>query len=112
MAHLYSDEDFPFPTVVALRQLGHDVVTAREQDQANQRIPDADVLAHATALGRAVITLNKHDFIGLHRASPEHAGIIVCSFDLDFVALAQRIDSAIQASPELRRQLLRVNQPG
>ena len=103
---------FPLPTVEALKQLGHDVVTARENDQANQRIPDRDVLINATAQDRAVITLNRRDFIGLHRINPEHAGIIVCKSDGDFVALAQRIDTAIQASPDLHRQLLRVNRPG
>jgi hypothetical protein len=27
---LYADEDFPFPAVEELRQLGHDVLTAQE----------------------------------------------------------------------------------
>ncbi len=30
MARLYADEDFPFPVVERLRQLGHDVVTTFE----------------------------------------------------------------------------------
>ena len=28
MARLYADEDFPFPVVERLRQLGHDILTA------------------------------------------------------------------------------------
>jgi len=30
MARLYADEDFPFPVVEKLRQLGHDVLTTPE----------------------------------------------------------------------------------
>jgi len=41
MARLYADEDFPFPVVERLRQLGHDVRTALEAGQANQAIADA-----------------------------------------------------------------------
>jgi Domain of unknown function (DUF5615) len=35
MAELYADEDFPFPVVERLRQLGHDVLTALEAGKAN-----------------------------------------------------------------------------
>jgi hypothetical protein len=42
MARLYADEDFPFPVVERLRQLGHDVLTAFEAGQANQGIGDAE----------------------------------------------------------------------
>jgi hypothetical protein len=44
------------------------------------------------------VTLNRHTFIGLHQNRPGHAGIIVCTFDLDFAALAQRIHQAIADS--------------
>jgi len=56
MAMLYADENFSQPVVDALRALGHDVLTALDVGQANQKIPDAQVLAHATALDRAVLT--------------------------------------------------------
>ena len=36
MASLYADEDFSYPVVQRLRQLGHDIVTAQEAGQANQ----------------------------------------------------------------------------
>jgi len=106
---LYADEDFPLPVVEALRQKGYDLLTAYESGKANQSIADQDVLAFATAQGRTLITLNRRHFIRLHTISADHAGIIVCSADTDFEALAQRIDSAIQAQPQLTRQLLRVN---
>ena len=45
MARLYADENFPFPVVEALRNFGHDVLTVLEADQAEQAIPDDEVLA-------------------------------------------------------------------
>jgi hypothetical protein len=109
MAELYADEDFPAPVVEVLRQMGHDVATAYESGNANQSIQDADVLAFATAQARALLTLNRRDFIRLHLADPNHAGIIACRHDTDFEALAGRIDGAIKLLPELNGQLVRVN---
>jgi hypothetical protein len=34
---LYADEDFPFPVVEQLRQLGHDVLTAQEDGRTGGR---------------------------------------------------------------------------
>jgi hypothetical protein len=45
MARFYSNENFPLLTVVKLRELGHEVVTALEAGNANQRIADEAVLA-------------------------------------------------------------------
>ena len=47
---LYADEDFPYPTVVELRRLGHDVLTAQQDGQS--AAPDAHILACAHSLGR------------------------------------------------------------
>ncbi|OAD19383.1 hypothetical protein THIOM_004984 [Candidatus Thiomargarita nelsonii] len=47
------------------------------------------------AQGRAVLTINRKHFIRLHRLQPEHAGIIVCTFDPNFVGQARRIHEAI-----------------
>ena len=79
MAAFYADENFPLQVVEALRRLGHDVLTAFEAGQANQRIPDDIVLEFATRSGRAVLTLNRWEFIGLHARFPRHAGIVVCT---------------------------------
>lgn len=112
MARLYANENFPLPAVEALRTLGHDVLTTLEAGQAGLAISDPEVLAQATAQGRAVLTFNRRHFIRLHGATPQHAGIIVCTFDVDFAALASRIDAAIRALPTPEGQLLRVNRPG
>jgi predicted nuclease of predicted toxin-antitoxin system len=95
MARCYTNENFPFPTVEALRGLGHDVLTTVESGRAGQTIPDVEVLAFAGAEDRIVITLNRRHFIRLHHTTPTHTGIIVCTFDLDFAALAHRIHTAL-----------------
>lgn len=134
MAALYADENFPRQGVLALRALGHDVLTAAEAGNAGQGIPDEEVLVFATRVARAVLTINRRDFIRLHdrchhcrRQQGEHAadgqclseparfertphaGIIVCTQDEDVQAQAGRIHDAIVAVSSLGGQLLRVN---
>jgi hypothetical protein len=112
MARLYADENFPLPVVVALRQWGHDVLTVQEAGQGGQALPDAAVLAFAQTQDRAVLTLNRKHFIHLHAVQPDHAGLVVCTFDLDFVGQADRIHTALTARGPLARQLVRVNRLG
>lgn len=111
MTNLYADENFPLPVVLVLRQLGHDVLTALEARQANLRISDPRVLAFATAAVRVVLTMNRHDFIRLHRQLPDHAGIVVCTADPDAFAQAYRVAEAIAAVGPLVGKLVRVNRP-
>ena len=44
--------------LIKLRDKGYDILTALEAGNANQGIPDKDVLAFAIKEHRAVITLN------------------------------------------------------
>ena len=111
MARLYADEDFSYPVIQRLRQLGHNILTAYEAGRASQGIEDAAVLAFATATGRAVVTFNRRHFIRLHAEVSSHAGIIVCTRDDDVAALANRIHQQLQGTPILLNQLLRVNRP-
>jgi hypothetical protein len=112
MHRLYADEDFPLPVVAALRDLGHDVVTAQEAGRGNQGVGDADVLADATALGRAVLTHNRLHYRRLHKYRQPHGGVISCTRDDDdFPALAQRIHDAIVPLPDLANQFLRIVRP-
>ncbi len=111
MARLYADEQYPYPVVEFLRALGHDVLTVQEAGKANQRISDPDVLTFATSEQRAVITQNRKDFFRLHRMRPEHAGIIACTNDRDWEALANRIHDAITAEETLQGELIRVVRP-
>ena len=111
MAQLYADENFPLPVVDELRRLGHNALTMQESGKARQAISDEVVLSLAGADQRAVLTLNRKHFIQLHRLTPEHAGIVVCTFDPDFVGQAQRIHTALMAMETLFNQLIRVNRP-
>ena len=97
MARLYGNENFPLPVVMELRRLGHDVLTIHETGQAGQSMPDEEVLAFAAAHYRSVLTMNRKHFIRLHGQQPQHAGIIVCTYDPDFVGQAGRIHAAIEA---------------
>jgi hypothetical protein len=70
-----------------------------------------DVLAFAHARGRAVLTHNRKDFRNLHKAGHSHSGVVLCTEDPDFAALAARVDSAVSAETDLSGRLVRVIRP-
>lgn len=111
MARLYSNENFPAEIVRALRRLGHDVLTSSEAGNANTSIPDEQVLAFATQTERAVLTINRWDFVRIHKDGAQHLGIIVCTQDADTLGQAQRIHNAIEKEGDLRGKLVRINRP-
>jgi len=76
---LYSNENFPLVVIQELRVLGYDVLTSYEARQANQRIPDEQVLQFAAFQERVLITINRKDFIRLHRQGIKHYGIVIAS---------------------------------
>jgi predicted nuclease of predicted toxin-antitoxin system len=108
---LYADENFPLRVVEELRQLGHDIITAYEDGRANQSVTDQELLARATELNRAVVTLNRLDFKRLHLQMPNHAGIVICTEDPDRSGQAQRINESLAKAPDVRGQLVRVYRP-
>jgi predicted nuclease of predicted toxin-antitoxin system len=108
MARLYANENFPAEVVKNLRELGHDVLTTHDVGKANQAIEDDAVLRFASGVNRCVITINRKDFIRLHRAVQSHRGIIVCTENRDYKAFADRIHQAILGAGELAGQLIRV----
>jgi hypothetical protein len=112
MARLYANENFPLATVEALRRLGHEVLTTMDAGQAGQAVPDQAVLDFATRDERALLTFNRRDFIRLHNADPGHAGIIACTYDPDFNALAARIHDALRDGSSTRGRLIRINRSG
>jgi predicted nuclease of predicted toxin-antitoxin system len=111
MARLYSDEQFPREISEILRTMGHDVLTVQEAGNDNLGIPDENVLDYAISDNRAVVTLNRQDFIRLHKSNPEHFGIIVCTSDPDRPRLAARINEAIDLQESLDSKLIRVVRP-
>ena len=112
MARLYTNENFPLQGAQELRRLGHDVLTVQEAGKALQAISDEEVVAFAKAQERAVVSLNRKHFVRLHQTVPDHSGIVVCTFDLDFAAQAIRIHKAILEQEPLTGKLVRINRPG
>ncbi len=111
MARFYADENFPQPVIEHLRKLNHDVLTTLESGKAGQKIPDEQVLLFSTEDNRILLTLNRKHFIRLHTEHPEHAGIVVCTFDADFEGQAQRIHTTISEHTDWAGQLVRINRP-
>jgi predicted nuclease of predicted toxin-antitoxin system len=106
---LYSNENFPIAMVNLLRSIGHDVLTSYEAGQANQRIPDDQVLHYATLKTRILITENRQDFIDLHRSGVAHCGLIVVKADRDYMGKLQAITSFLEQDDRpLTHRLLRV----
>ncbi len=66
MARLYADKQFPLSASELLRIMGHDILTVQKAGNANLGIPDNHVLAFAVNDERAVVTLNRKDFMKLH----------------------------------------------
>ena len=108
MARLYVNENFPLDVVTHLRALGHDVLTTHEVGKSNQGIEDEAVLRFAIETNRCIVTINRKDFMRLHRVMPRHEGIIVCTENRDYADFANRVDAVIRQSGELANQLMRV----
>lgn len=107
MPRHYANENFPLGCVQELRGLGHDVLTVQDSNRGG--CDDQEVLDYASSENRAVVTFNRRHFIKLHDLQAKHSGIIVCSFDADFAALALRIHEAIENAPALSDTLIRIN---
>jgi predicted nuclease of predicted toxin-antitoxin system len=93
-----------------LRAEGHDVLTSYEAGQANQGIPDGQVLQYAKATNRILITENRQDFIDLHRTVPDHAGIIIFKYDRDYAGKIRVMTDFLnnEDGQSLKNRLLRV----
>jgi hypothetical protein len=110
MARLYADEDFPGPVVQILRALGHDVLTVQQAGRRGSS--DPQVLADATADGRAVLTHNHRHYKRLHAHAQPHAGIVSCTRDKDDLpGLAARVHDALSTIGNLTNQFVRVTRP-
>lgn len=109
MLKFYSNENFPLEMVDLLRSRDYDILTSYEAGQANQKIPDDEVLMYATNAGRIVITENRQDFINLHFTTSNHAGIVICKADRDYAGKVQVLhDFFTQDTQPMDNRLLRV----
>jgi len=99
-----------------LRQLGYDVLTSYDAGQANQAIEDEKVLAFAHERQRAVITLNREDFITLHKQGREHSGILIAREDRDYQGQVAMLNEFLSTDAQpLKGRLIRIkkqNQKG
>jgi predicted nuclease of predicted toxin-antitoxin system len=112
VARFYTNENIALAMADELRRMGNDVLTSREAGRANAAVPDAEVLRFAASENRVLVTHNRRDFLKLHQSrSCEHAGIVLCTFDIDSIALARRVQASIDASGEMSNQVVRVNRP-
>ncbi len=105
---LYTNENLPAPAAERLRAPGHDVLPVLADGQANRGVLDKDLLRRAASEGRAVVTLNRRDFVRLHKRDRNHGGIVVCTADTDMHALSSRIHDQIRNIDDLAQQLIHV----
>jgi predicted nuclease of predicted toxin-antitoxin system len=106
MVKLYANENFPLETVLVLRHLGYDILTTHEMGKSNLSIPDEEVLTFAITENRAVLTINRKDFMRLHRLNPIHSGIVVCTKNDDFENFAHCIHRVLLPYQENTANLL------
>lgn len=69
------DQHFPGPVTRALARHGIDALTA--QDAGRRGLPDPDQLAFAAVEDRVMMTFDT-DYLALHNAGMQHAGIAWC----------------------------------
>ena len=75
-------------------------------------VPDDAVFVYAIAEQRIIITVNRKDFVRLHRENPEHFGIIVCTENPNIEVFAQCIDKILTENQgNCAGKLLRVYKP-
>lgn len=91
--YIHCDEDINSAVWHGLRRLGVRASAVAEERQFALR--DDAVLLWASAIGRAVLTHNSHDFPRIHREvlmrSEHHAGIIVASRALPLGEIIRRV---------------------
>lgn len=87
------------------------MLTIQETGRGGQALPDHEVLDLARVENRILLTVNRRHFIRLHGAQPDHAGIVVCTYDPDFSGQGLRIHEAVAGVRELAGRLIRVNRP-
>ena len=95
MVKLYADEQFPLPVIKILRALEYDILTVQDAGKAEQKIPDLEVLQYATSLNRAVLTMNRRDFIRLHNQVSQHEGIVICGSITNWEKIAQALHQSL-----------------
>lgn len=105
---LLLDAHFAPSVAQALRDRGHDVPSVLELGPDLYQASDAELLAYASAEGRAVVTRNVRDFVLLHgmwtAQERSHAGIILVHVrtipEGDHGAEIRALENLLQTHPE------------
>ncbi|HEX8684327.1 MAG TPA: DUF5615 family PIN-like protein [Ardenticatenaceae bacterium] len=111
-ATLYLDEDVDLLMAKLLSARRLDVTTAR--DEAMLGRSDEEQVAHATSLGRCILTFNRTDFERLHAGyvatGPTHSGILIATQRHNVYHTAQRVAALLDSltADEIEGQLLYV----
>lgn len=87
------------------------VMTLQDAGKANSSLSDSNVLALAVEHQSILLTMNRRHFIQLHKEGRFHKGIVVCTFDPNFEALAERIDATLATRTTYDSELIRINRP-
>ena len=117
MISFYSNENLDIDLVVAVRELGYDVLTSYEADQADRGIPDESVLRYAMLNKRCVLTFDRGDFLALHRDGADHCGIIACreesgdDYSIQVQVLQDYLKQEQRGLENRALRLLKQNQP-
>lgn len=96
-----------------LRTAGHDVRTA--SDEGLDGRSDADVLAHANAEGRVLLTKNADHYSDLHDEGKQHAGILVVYEDfsrtkhMSLSDVVRAVGNVDRSGIDLARQFVPLN---
>ena len=109
MGRFFADEDFDSEIGTALARLGHDLDGVVRRGLGNNGTTDDEVLALAAGEGRILLTHNRRHFVRLHRTTPSHAGIVVCSQRGEREEMAGTIDRLLSELGSFSGRLVRVN---
>lgn len=108
MFKFYGNENMASIIVKKLGEFCYDVLTSYEAGNANQGIPDIEVLNYATAENPIVITFYRDDFVALHKSGINHAGIVVCKDDRDYVNQVRVLHAYLLEQESLENRLIRI----
>jgi hypothetical protein len=108
MARLLADDAFPQPATIALRRLGHDIVGLEETGRLSRWSRDDEILEVARDSRRALLTLDHRSFTHQVFHHTSHSGIIICTFDPNFIGLAHRIHALLSGHAHLDGHVIRV----
>jgi hypothetical protein len=114
---IFADANLPKELADGLRALGYDVLTVQQYQKSSRPehgLSDELVLQTAVKFRRIICTLDRFDFLALHRANPSHKGMILIKRGRksNLRRILSHIDDAIKSLAPLDGKAIRVNDSG